>query len=125
MHRAMQPCKLPNWPKISSLKPQRRFAALNRTVTDVVKGSQVAETSGTQMRESGEANARLVEMVQRIANESGRQLELAQRLATRAQILSKSSEQTGLVVQQTTDDAQSLMLSSARLGKVVSEFQLA
>ena len=107
------------------LETSETVAALNRTVTDVVKGSQVAETSGTQMRESGEANARLVEMVQRIANESGRQLELAQRLATRAQILSKSSEQTGLVVQQTTDDAQSLMLSSARLGKVVSEFQLA
>ncbi len=107
------------------LETSETVAALNRTVTDVVKGSQVAETSGTQMRESGEANARLVEMVQRIANESGRQLELAGRLATRAQTLSKSSEQTGLVVQQTTDDAASLTLSSARLGKVVSEFQLA
>jgi twitching motility protein PilJ len=107
------------------LETSETVAALNRTVTDVVKGSQVAETSGTQMRESGEANARLVEMVQRIANESGRQLELAGRLATRAQTLSKSSEQTGLVVQQTSEDAASLKLSSERLGKVVSEFQLA
>ena len=107
------------------LETSETVAALNRTVTDVVKGSQVAETSGTQMQESGEANARLVDMVQRIANESGRQLELAGRLATRAQALTKSSEQTGLVVQQTTDDAQSLTLSSERLGKVVSEFKLA
>ena len=107
------------------LETSETVAALNRTVTDVVKGSQVAETSGTQMQESGEANARLVDMVQRIANESGRQLELAGRLATRAQALTKSSEQTGLVVQQTTDDAQSLTLSSERLGKVVSDFKLA
>ena len=106
------------------LETSETVAALNRTVTDVVKGSQVAETSGTQMRESGEANARLVEAVQRIANESGRQLELAGRLAVRAQTLSKSSEQTGLVVQQTAEDAASLALSSERLVKVVSEFKL-
>ena len=107
------------------LETSETVAALNRTVTDVVKGSQVAESSGTQMRESGEANARLVEAVQRIANESGRQLELAGRLAVRAQTLSKSSEQTGLVVQQTAEDAASLALSSERLVKVVSEFKLA
>ena len=106
------------------LETSETVAALNRTVTDVVKGSQVAETSGTQMRESGEANARLVEAVQRIANESGRQLELAARLATGAQTLSKSSEQTSAVVQQTADDAASLALSSERLVKVVSEFKL-
>ena len=107
------------------LETSETVAALNRTVSDVVKGSQVAETSGTQMQESGEANARLVDMVQRIANESGRQLELAGRLATRAKTLTTSSEQTGLVVQQTTDDAQLLTLSSERLGKVVAEFKLA
>ena len=107
------------------LETSETVAALNRTVTDVVKGSQVAETSGTQMRESGEANARLVEAVQRIANESGRQLELAARLATGAQTLSKSSEQTSAVVQQTADDAASLALSSEQLVKVVSEFKLA
>jgi twitching motility protein PilJ len=106
------------------LETSETVAALNRTVTDVVKGSQVAESSGTQMRESGEANARLVEAVQRIADESGRQLDLAGRLAARAQTLSKSSEQTSAVVQQTANDAASLALSSERLVKVVSEFKL-
>ena len=106
------------------LETSETVAALNRTVGDVVKGSQVAESSGTQMRESGEANARLVEAVQRIADESGRQLELASRLAMRAQTLSKSSEQTGVVVQQTADDAASLAASSQRLVQVVSEFKL-
>ena len=106
------------------LETSETVAALNRTVSDVVKGSQVAESSGTQMRESGQANARLVEAVQRIADESGRQLELAGRLAGRAQTLSKSSEQTGLVVQQTAEDAASLSASSQRLVQVVSEFKL-
>jgi twitching motility protein PilJ len=107
------------------LETSETVAALNRTVTDVVRGSQVAETSGGQMRETEQATQRLVEAVGRIANESAEQLSLAQRLAQRALALTASTEQTERVVQGTSDDAASLAKSSVRLVEVVSEFKFA
>ena len=107
------------------LETSETVAALNRTVTDVVRGSQVAESSGVQMRETEVANARLAQAVQKIADESGRQLELAIRLAAGAENLTRSTNQTERVVNHTAEDAASLVQSSKRLVEVVSEFKLA
>ena len=101
------------------------MAALNRTVTDVVRGSQVAESSGLQMRETEIANARLAKAVQKIADESGQQIELAIRLAAGAENLTRSATETGRVASITAEDAASLVQSSNRLVQVVSEFKLA
>ncbi|OYU32335.1 MAG: hypothetical protein CFE39_03655 [Comamonadaceae bacterium PBBC2] len=107
------------------LETSETVAALNRTVSDVVRGAQVAETSGGQMRETEQATQRLVEAVGRIANESNEQLELAKRLAQRALAITTSTEQTERVVQSTTEDAMAMTKSSTRLVQVVSEFKLA
>lgn len=107
------------------LETSETVAALNRTVTEVVNGSAVAETSGAQMRETESATARLALAVQKIADESTRQLDLAARLAQRAESISRSSEQTERVVQGTAQDAAALAQSSERLVQVVSEFKLA
>ena len=107
------------------LETSETVAALNRTVTDVVRGSQVAQTSGVQMRETEVANARLAAAVQKIADESGRQLELASRLAAGAENMTRSTEQTERVAGNTAEDAASLVQSSNRLVQVVSEFKLA
>lgn len=107
------------------LETSETVAALNRTVTDVVRGSQVAESSGVQMRETEAANARLAQAVQKIADESGRQLELASRLAASADNLTRSTDQTERVASNTAEDAASLVQSSNRLAQVVSEFKLA
>ncbi len=107
------------------LETSETVAALNRTVTDVVRGSQVAESSGVQMRETEVANARLTQAVQKIADESGRQLELASRLAAGADNLTRSTVQTGKVASNTAEDAASLVQSSNRLAQVVAEFKLA
>lgn len=107
------------------LETSETVAALNRTVTDVVRGSQVAESSGVQMRETEVANARLAQAVQKIADESGRQLELASRLAAGAENLTRSTNQTERVASNTAEDAASLVQSSSRLVQVVSEFRLA
>ena len=107
------------------LETSETVAALNRTVTDVVRGSKVAESSGVQMRETEVANERLVQAVQKIADESGRQLELAIRLAAGADNLTRSNDQAERVAGNTAEDAASLVQSSNRLVQVVSEFKLA
>ncbi len=107
------------------LETTETVAALNRTVAEVVGGSAVAESSGVQMRETEAAMARLAQAVQRIADESARQLELAARLAQSADTILLSTEQTARVVHNTSQDAESLTQSSSRLVQVVSEFTLA
>ena len=106
------------------LETSETVVALNRTVTDVVRGSEVAEKSGQQMEETKTANARLAEAVQRIANESTRQIALAQRLAQRAQAITQSNEQSDRLMKNTNDDVAVLVQSSDRLIGVVSEFKL-
>ena len=107
------------------LETTEAVAALNKTVSDVVQGSQVAQTSGEQMRETETATARLAESVQRIADESVQQLALAQQLANRATELATSSQKTSAVVASTVTDAQDLANASSRLVQVVSDFRLA
>ena len=106
------------------LETSETVAALNRTVTDVVRGSEIAEKSGQQMQETKEANARLAEAVQRIANESTQQLALAVRLAQRAEVITQSSQQADRLMKNTNDDVAVLVQSSDRLIGVVSEFKL-
>ena len=106
------------------LETSETVAALNRTVTDVVRGSEIAEKSGQQMQETKTANARLAETVQRIANESTRQIALAVRLAQRAEAITKSNEQSDRLMKNTSDDVAVLVQSSDRLIGVVSEFKL-
>ena len=107
------------------LETSETVVALNRTVTDVVRGSEVAEKSGQQMEETKTANARLAEAVQRIANESTRQIALAVRLAQRAQNITKANQQADRLMKNTIDDVAVLVQSSDRLIGVVSEFKLA
>lgn len=106
------------------LETSETVAALNRTVTDVVRGSEVAEKSGQQMQETEAANARLAETVQRIANESTRQIALAVRLAQRAEAITQSNKQADQLMKNTNDDVAVLVQSSNRLIGVVSEFKL-
>lgn len=106
------------------LETSETVAALNRTVTDVVRGSEIAEKSGQQMQETEAANARLAEAVQRIANESTRQIALAVRLAQRAEAITQSNLQTDRLMKNTNDDVAVLVESSDRLIGVVSEFKL-
>jgi methyl-accepting chemotaxis protein len=106
------------------LETSETVAALNRTVTEVVEGSRVAESSGAQMCETEIATNRLAEAVQQIADESGRQLELAKRLAESALTIARSTEQSDRNVKSATDDAAALSQSSRRLVQVVSEFKL-
>jgi hypothetical protein len=90
-----------------------------------VRGSEIAEKSGQQMQATETANARLVEAVQRIANESTRQIALAVRLGQRAQAITQSNEQADRLMKNTNDDVAVLVQSSDRLIGVVSEFKLA
>jgi methyl-accepting chemotaxis protein len=106
------------------LETSETVAALNRTVTEVVEGSRVAESSGAQMRETEAATTRLAEAVQKIADESARQLELARRLAESALTIARSTDQSDRNVKSATDDAEALSQSSRRLVQVVSEFKL-
>jgi methyl-accepting chemotaxis protein len=106
------------------LETAETVAALNRTVTEVVAGSKTAESSGVQMRATEAATGRLAEAVQRIADESVRQLEVARRLASSARTITRSNEQSEVNVKNAADDAATLSESSRRLVQVVSDFKL-
>lgn len=67
---------------------------VNRTISQVVEGSRLAQQSGEQMQETQESTARLVEMVQRIVVRSQEQMGLAESLKQRVGEIDKSTAQT-------------------------------
>lgn len=67
---------------------------VNRTISQVVEGSRLAQQSGEQMQETQESTARLVEMVQRIVVRSQEQMGLAETLKQRVGEIDKSTAQT-------------------------------
>jgi methyl-accepting chemotaxis protein len=69
-------------------------ATMNEAISQVVKGTDLAEQAGDQMRETRETTADLVQLVQQIANSSTSQSETSQRLVARAKQIQNSTDQT-------------------------------
>ncbi|MGZ8946461.1 MAG: methyl-accepting chemotaxis protein [Methylococcaceae bacterium] len=67
---------------------------MNEAISQVVRGTDLAQQAGNEMRETRETTADLVQLVQRIAASSTSQSETSQRLVARAQQIQKSTDQT-------------------------------
>jgi len=67
---------------------------MNEAIGQVVKGTDLAQQAGDEMRATRETTAELVQLVQRIAADSNAQVLTTQRLQERALEITKSTEQT-------------------------------
>jgi methyl-accepting chemotaxis protein len=67
---------------------------MNEAIGQVVRGTDLAQQAGNEMRATRETTADLVQLVHRIASDSNAQVLATQRLQERALQISKSTEQT-------------------------------
>jgi twitching motility protein PilJ len=100
------------------------IATVNKTIDQVVQGSDLARESGVRMRETRETTARLVQMVQTIARSTETQMALAGNLQTAAGEITKSTQQTAEQLAQQNQITTSLVTASQKLVESVSVFKL-
>lgn len=67
---------------------------MNDAISQVVRGTELAQQAGNEMRETRDTTADLVQLVQRIAESSKIQAKTSQRLQERALQIQKSTDQT-------------------------------
>jgi len=70
------------------------MATMNKTISQVVGGSELAEQAGKQMRENQATTAELVASVEKIADQSEEQARVSKDLRARAAIIQKSTRET-------------------------------
>jgi hypothetical protein len=97
---------------------------MNEAIGQVVRGTELAQQAGSEMRETRDTTAELVELVQRIATSSTTQSETSQRLVERAKQIQLSSEQTNIQLQAQGVQADLLVDLSSGLVTSVGVFTL-
>ncbi len=100
------------------------IATVNKTIDQVVQGSDMARSSGEKMRETREATERLVQLVQTIASSTGEQMRLAGELGDGAVAITASIEKTDTQLQQQNQATDSLLSAAQKLVESVSVFKL-
>ena len=86
--------------KISSLvnniqvETQDTVMTMNNAISQVVRGTELAQQAGSEMRATRDTTADLVQLVQHISASSTTQSENSQRLVERARQIQKSTEET-------------------------------
>jgi methyl-accepting chemotaxis protein len=97
---------------------------MNEAIGQVVKGTDLAQQAGDEMRATRETTAELVQLVQRIAADSNAQVLTTQRLQERALEITKSSEQTFSQLQEQGLQTEQLVGLSNDLVESVGVFTL-
>ena len=97
---------------------------VNKTIDQVVQGSDLAQRSGVQMRETQETTAKLVGMVQQIAASMQDQVKLTNDLRAGADEIGRSTEQTADQIAAQNQVTGSLVTAAQRLVESVSVFKL-
>ncbi|NOS89102.1 MAG: HAMP domain-containing protein [Methylococcaceae bacterium] len=97
---------------------------MNNAISQVVKGTELAQQAGDEMRETRDTTANLVQLVERIAVSSTNQSESTQRLLTRAQQIQKSTEETYSQLQDQGTQTELLVTLSDLLVASVGVFTL-
>ena len=98
---------------------------MNELITQVVGGSQLAETAGEQMKETQSTTAELVSMVQKIAENATAQAETSNKLRERTDIIRDSVRKTGAHLQDQTTHTDELVEQAMLLVSAVGVFKLA
>jgi twitching motility protein PilJ len=100
------------------------IATVNRTIDQVVQGSESARNSGERMRETRDTTERLVQLVQTIAQSSQQQLVIAEDLRMAAGEITASTEKTADQLSAQNQVTSSLLTASQKLVESVSVFKL-
>lgn len=97
---------------------------MNDAITQVVRGTNLAQQAGNEMRETRDTTAELVQLVQQIAIGAKAQAETAQKLRERAAQIQKTTEQTFQQLQEQGKQTDRLVGFSGNLVDSVGVFKL-
>ena len=106
------------------LETNETINTVNRTIDQVVKGSEQAQKAGKEMRRTQEVTAQLVSQVKRIAEGSELQKEMSANLLASVHEMSKSNERTAAQIGTQNVETESLQASARRLVDSVNVFKL-
>jgi methyl-accepting chemotaxis protein len=97
---------------------------VNKTISQVVTGSELATRSGQQMRETQQSTASLVELVKRITSSAQVQMKITTELRNRVHQIGASTEKTAAEILLQSEATADLSRSADRLVESVRVFKL-
>jgi twitching motility protein PilJ len=106
------------------LETNETIGTVNRTIGQVVQGSEQAQKAGEQMRRTQEITSQLVAQVKRIADASDMQKSMSANLLGSVQRIGESTERTAQQIDAQNVDTNTLLQSANRLVESVNVFKL-
>jgi methyl-accepting chemotaxis protein len=100
------------------------MAAMNKAISQVVEGSELAQASGVQMQATQETTAELVEAVEQIAKRSLMQAQVSNVLREQTEQAQRSTEETNAELKLQADQTTNLVTFSRQLLESVNVFKL-
>ena len=100
------------------------MAAMNKAISQVVEGSELAATSGIKMQITQETTAELVSSVEQIAKRSMLQAQVSKALRSQTEQAQKSTEETNAEIKLQADQTTNLVSFSRQLLDSVNVFKL-
>jgi methyl-accepting chemotaxis protein len=107
------------------LETNETIATVNRTISQVVAGSEQAQKAGEQMRLTQEITSELVQQVQHIAASSEKQKSASAELLKSVASIGQSTERTAEQIEMQNRETETLLESARRLVQSVNVFKLA
>ena len=106
------------------LETNETISTVNRTIGQVVQGSEQAQRAGEQMRRTQEITSQLVAQVKKIADASDVQKTVSANLLGSVQRIGESTERTAQQIDAQSEQTESLLQSAQRLVESVNVFKL-
>ena len=106
------------------LETNETTATMDKTIGQVVEGSQFAETAGKQMKNTQNTTSNLVRVVAQIAMASKEQAQISNDLRERASTIQMSTQETARQLEEQTTQTERLVAFSQQLIKSVLVFKL-
>ena len=106
------------------LETNETINTVNRTIGQVVHGSELAQKAGEQMRRTQAITGTLVGQVRKIAAASEQQKEKSVQLLQSVQRIGESTERTAQQIDAQNQETDTLLLSARRLVESVNVFKL-
>ncbi|KHD08670.1 hypothetical protein PN36_00830 [Candidatus Thiomargarita nelsonii] len=106
------------------LETNETIATMDKTIGQVVEGSQLAERAGQQMTDTQTTTANLVQVVGQIAVASRQQAQISNDLRERASTIQLSTQETGRQLEEQTIQTDRLVTFSKQLIESVRVFKL-
>jgi methyl-accepting chemotaxis protein len=106
------------------IETNETIGTVNRTIEQVVTGSQLAQKAGEQMRESQKITENLAELVQRISISTEMQNQAAIELRKQVDGIGRSTAETSQQIKEQTAETSLLADAAKQLNAAVSVFKL-